>query len=156
MTEPIIFRDGAFSVLPDTPWIGACIANDGHSELRAIGTADCPGARGLELRADADCVVAVDAIDAREQNARSPRTWNDLLRTPTSHLGCAALSAGQPFELHGESVGRVLAAAANGDVLELAIRRLDHARGTVLVAAQLLAAERNTEELTHVDSYVSA
>ena len=93
---PLYFIAGILSILPDTPWLGEGIANNGTDELRNIGYAilrtNHSPPRGLlnvevrpssylELEADRDstvevyhCLRAIDFVG--HYPASTPPTWN--------------------------------------------------------------------------------
>jgi hypothetical protein len=100
---PIRFEAGLFSLLPDTPWIGWCLANNGRGELRCAGQiiptavvrstgfqpvvlqknnheqdAHATYRRGsLELLADADCEVEVFRL-LRAVDFEAGPTWREF------------------------------------------------------------------------------
>lgn len=95
---PITFDAGAFSALPDTPWLPACVANTGRHELQAISQPISVPAQPtrLALQGDAPCQLAASLIPAA---AIETCTWTALRRARPIHLGHVNLSAGVPAVL---------------------------------------------------------
>jgi hypothetical protein len=156
-----------FSILPNTPWIGQSIANNGSDELRAVGLI-APGqverpvggaawgggqARArLVLIADADCRVEVFRCLRALDLVRNPPTWREHdpgAGAPwacpggtgpgdAEAIGQADLRAGAIGRLAGAALGPVLDAIRDGRRVHFLIRRGDTGTRTVAVAAELV------------------
>jgi len=164
---PIYFAAGIISPLPDTPWIGEAIANNGTHELRSTGflvirVADSP-ARGLvnvtvrsssylQITADADCTVAVyHCLRPLGFDADRP-TWNEY--DPSASAGWAApggtgggdatpigsigLTADVPGNLSNVALTAALQTMIDGGEQNLLIRRSDTGSATIAVTGKVI------------------
>jgi hypothetical protein len=162
---PIYFAAGIVSSLPDTPWVGELIANNGSQELRSLGfavlrTGDSPP-RGLvnatvrsgsllEVTADTDCRVelyrclrALDFVD-------DPPTWNQYDPSASANwgspggtgtgdavlLGWIDLVAAEPGTLCVPAVTQALQAIVDGAEQNVLVRRSDTGGQTVTVTGR--------------------
>ncbi len=166
-TLPVYFSAGIFSAVPDVPWLGEAIVNDGSSELRSVGfvrlrTADDPP-RGLtgaavreatriELTADADASVALYRCLRPVAFTDDAPTWNHY--RPAGSLAWDApggtgpgdaellatlnLTAEQPGSAAGPAVTAAIQAMVDGAEQNLLLRRSDLGGGTVGVAGRVV------------------
>ncbi len=161
---PIYFSAGIFSVLPDTPWIGEAVANNGSSELRGLGfavirTDDNPPlgladvttrpACRIEITADADCTVEIYRCMREIDFAADPPTWNCYDPSAPAAwdapggtgagdavlVGTVELTAGQEGALTGQAVADAFEAMINGAPQNLLIRRADTGVETIEITS---------------------
>jgi len=150
---PIYFSAGIFSILPDTPWIGRLIANNGTDELHALGFAflriggdpikgldgvtALPTSR-LTFIADIDCAIEIyrcaRPIDFYGQD---PPTWNHYAPGSSGAwsspggtgggdaelIGSLNLQQYVPKSLSGSSVAAALQAMVDGAEQNFLIRK---------------------------------
>ncbi len=166
---PVYLTAGVFSVLPDTPWTGDAVANNGTNELRAVGfallrTGDDPprgltdvtvlDATGLELTADLDCKIEAYRCKRPLDFVADPPTWNEY--APASDLawqspggtgpddaeriGTLDLSAGEPSALTGPALASACQAMVGGAEQSFLFRRADTGPETVGLIAWLTVA----------------
>jgi len=166
---PVYFSGGIFSMLPNTPWIGDCIANNGADELRSIGlvlarTADSP-ARGLvavtalpatriDVTADTDCTVELYRCCRAIDFTADPPTWNEYDPSASSawtapggagagdavFIGSLALTANVTGQLSNAALVAAVQALIDGAEQNILIRRADTGSQTIGVAAELVVA----------------
>jgi len=166
---PVYFSGGIFSLLPNTPWIGDAIANNGINELRSVGlvlarTADSP-VRGLtgvavlpatriDVTADVDCTVelyhGLRAIDF----TADPPTWNEYDPSASAawtagggigagdatFIGSLDLAANVTGQLSNAALAAAAQAMIDGAEQNILIRRSDQGSQTIGVAAELVVA----------------
>jgi len=164
---PIYFSAGILSILPDDPWIGEGIANNGTDELRSLGfaliyTDDSPP-RGLQdvtvrsssriyLTADADCQVDVYRCRRQLDYISNPPTWNEY--DPDGGLawqiaGCGgaddrqyidslSLTADVEGSITGSNVAAALQAMIDGAEQNIMLRRADTGPLTVGVTGRIM------------------
>jgi len=164
---PLYLAAGLFSPLPDTPWIGESIANDGTNELRAVGfailrTDEAPprgltnvalrDAGALELTADTDCTVQVHRCLRAIDFVADPPTWNEYDPSASAAwtapggagagdavlIGSLALTADTPGALTGSPLAAALQAMIDGAEQNFLIRRSDTGPETVALTGRLL------------------
>ncbi len=150
---PVYFAVGIFSIVPDTPWVGGAIANNGVDELRTIGfavirTEDTP-AKGLtevtvrsssklELTADLDCTVQVYHCLRPIEFITNRPTWNKYdpgggsWSSPggtgsgdATLIGSVSLTANTPGTVSGAGLTSALQAMIDGAEQNFLARRSD-------------------------------
>ncbi|GAH27068.1 unnamed protein product [marine sediment metagenome] len=164
---PIYFVAGLFSPLPETPWIGDTIANNGTDELRSTGYAvirdDQSPPLGLtnltirssgylELTADANCTVEVYHCLRHLEFADDPPTWNEYdpsasaaWSTPggtgngdATLIGSINLTANVPGSLSGADLTGVLQSMIDGGEQNFLVRRSDTGAATITLSGKLV------------------
>jgi hypothetical protein len=164
---PVYFSAGIFSVLPNTPWIGDSIANNGVDELRSLGfvvgrTVDSPPlgptnatvrpATLLQLTADTDCQVEVYHCLRQIDFVGDPPTWNQydpsegaFWTSPggtgpgdADMLGSLTLTANVPAQLSNAAVTAAVQAMIDGGEQNFLLRRSDTGYETIGVAGELV------------------
>jgi hypothetical protein len=164
---PVYFSGGLFSLLPDTPWFGGAIGNNGSSELRTIGFSILryPGqptaglanvtvraSSYLEITSDVSCGAQVSHClrpidfvnDFPSWNKYQPRAglaWG----TPggvgggdSTSLGAMSLSQGAPAQFSGGGLASALQAMVDGAEMNLLLQRTDNGPQTVSVTGRLV------------------
>ena len=164
---PVYFSGGLFSQLPDTPWFGGAIGNNGSSELRTIGFAimrytGLPTAglanvtvrpsSYLEITSDVSCSAQVShclrpidfANDFPSWNQCQPRSglsWG----TPggvgggdSTPMGGISLTQGTPMQLNGGDLASGLQAMVDGAEMNVLLQRSDIGSQTVHVTGRLV------------------
>jgi hypothetical protein len=166
-TLPVYFAAGIFSTMPDTPWLGEAIANNGGDELRSLGfallTTDETPARGLtnltvrsgtrlDLTSDADCTVAVSRCLRPLDFSGDPPTWNEHDPSASAawsmpgasgvsdaeSVGTVALTAGATGSLGGAAVASAVQAMVDGAPPNWLIARSDTGSETVAITGELV------------------
>ena len=166
---PVYFSAGLFSVMPNTPWYGEAIGNNGTDELRSIGfarlrTADTPpwgivsatvrGESALALTADTDCSVQVYRCLRPLAFEADPPTWQEYdpseslaWATPgglggadATLLGELTLTADEPGSLSCAALTAALQAMVDGGEQNFLVRRSDSGAETIGVTGQLTVA----------------
>jgi hypothetical protein len=161
---PIYFTAGLLSLLPDTPWLGGYIANNGTDELRNAGfmlaRTEEPRPRGLvgvtvreatriELTADADCTVEIYSCVRGVDFVNDAPTWNCYAPAASASwsapggtgggdgtlLGQVALLADEPGSITGPAVTAAVQAMLDGDSQNFLIRRVDSGYQTIAIDA---------------------
>ncbi len=164
---PVYFGNGLYSPLPDTPWLGDLIANNGTHELRSLGFAVLrtgevpdlgltevtarPGSY-LEITTNLNCTVevyrclrAVDFID-------DAATWNDYDPSASAgwtapggtgagdavYVGSVSLTAGVAGSLSGANLAAALQAMIDGAEQNLLVRRGDTGPESIAIAGTLV------------------
>jgi hypothetical protein len=164
---PVYLAAGVFSVLPDTPWTGGQVANNGAEELRSLGYAvlrtegEPPlGLTGvtvrassvLQLVADADCTVGVHHCLREIDYEQHLPTWNEydpehsltwsqpggLGAGDSTPIDAVSLTAGVPGELSGAALADALQQMVDGAEQSFLFRRQDSGPETVEVGALLV------------------
>ena len=164
---PVYISDGLFSLLPNTPWIGDSIANNGADELRGLGfvvarTSDSPAlglvdaaARSttkLELTADTDCQVEVYRCLRDIDFAGDPATWNEYDPSASaawataggtgagdaSYIGAMGLTADVTGELTNSALTSAVQAMIDGAKQNFLFRRSDTGSETIDISAELV------------------
>jgi len=164
---PLYLTAGIFSVLPDTPWTGELIANNGTDEVRAVGfavirTQDDPqrGLTGvtvrassrLELTADTDCTIDVHHCLRDIDFSGDPPTWNEYAPSveaawsqagglgagDSSYIDSLALTADEPESLTGEDLAAALQDMIDGAAESFLLRRADTGPESVAVTGRIL------------------
>ena len=164
---PVYFACGIFSALPDTPWVGDLLANNGTHELRCVATAvlsadaspvlgltdvSVRDAARLEVTADADCVVEARRCLRAVDFAGDPPTWNEYAPGASAGwsapggagagdaelIGSLTLTAGQPGELTGPALTAALQAMIDGAEQNFLFRRADAGPETIAVSGRLV------------------
>jgi hypothetical protein len=164
---PLYFSGGLFSPLPDTPWFGGAIANNGTSELRTVGFAvlrygDSPrlGLGGVTVRASSCVELTADTTCSAEvRHCLRPidylndfPSWNRYLPneslawgTPggmgsgdSTLVGSLNLVQNTPVQLSGVAVAAALQAMVDGAEQNIMVRRLDSGSQTVQISGRLV------------------
>jgi len=157
---PVYFSAGIFSTLPDTPWIGETIANDGSAELRTIGFAvmrtDETPVRGLtnvtaraasriEITADTDCIVEIYHCLRPLEFVQDPPTWNEYDPSQSAgwnspggtgsgdatFIGAINLTADESGSLSNSALASALQAMIDGAQQNFLLRRSDTGPETI-------------------------
>jgi len=163
---PVYFSAGILSVLPDTPWIGEGISNNGVDELRSLGfavirTGDSPpqglinvaprSSSYIELTAEADCTVEVYHCLRPLDFVSDPPTWNEYdpdasaaWSTPgglgsgeATAIGTMNLTAETPGRLSNAALTSALQAMVDGAQPHFLLRRADTGSLTVAVTGSV-------------------
>jgi len=164
---PIYLPCGIFSVLPNTPWLGESIANNGSDELRSLGfavirTSDQPtlglsnvtvrpGTR-IELTADTDCQAQVYRCLRGIDFSGDPPTWNECApgqsqawsqpggtgEGDATVIGSVDLTAGQSGQLSNQALTQAVQAMIDGGEQNFLIRRSDTGYETIAISAELV------------------
>ncbi len=163
-TLPVYLAGGIFSIMPDTPWIGDSVANNGSDELRAVGFAwlrspatpsqglvnvTVRDASELELTASDDCSLAIYRCCRAIDFLADPPTWNEYAPLGSSawalpggtgagdavYLGQVSLAAGVPGTLSNSALALGLQAMVDGEPQNFLIRRTDASPDTIDVSA---------------------
>ncbi len=164
---PIYFSAGIFSVLPETPWIGEAIANNGMNELRSLGfailrTGEEP-AKGLtnvtvrpgsfiELTADSDCEVGVYRCLRPLDFDQDLPTWNEYApgasltwsvpgasgADDAEFIGSTTLTAGTAGTLSGSSVTNALQTMIDGAEQNFLVQRSDTGTETIGITGRAI------------------
>ncbi|MFP4215556.1 MAG: hypothetical protein ACOCWV_03050 [Planctomycetota bacterium] len=166
-TLPVYFAAGIFSVMPDTPWLGEAIANNGSDELRSLGFAllstDETPERGLtdvtvradtrlELLADVACTVEVGRCLRELDFANDPPTWNEHAPSASASwdapgasgsgdvesLGSVVLSANVPGSLSDSVLRSAVQAMIDGAPPNLLVARQDTGSETIAITGELV------------------
>lgn len=164
-TLPLYFVVGLFSLLPDTPWMGEAIGNNGTDELRSVGYAVFRAAgspvRGLsgataretcavEITADVSCTVEVYRVLRPLDLAADLPTWNEYRpaadlawQSPggtgnldAEYLGSLPLAAGMPGTLSNAAVRAAFQAILDGAEPFFLLRRADTGFPTIYVSGR--------------------
>ena len=163
---PVYYWVGINSMVPDTPWIGEVIANNGGDELRTIGfaairTFEDP-VRGLtnvtvrsnsylQLTADKNCTAEVHACLRPIDFETDRPTWNEynpaqswawsspggLGTGDSTPIGSIELTAGTPGNLSGAALTSALQAMVDGAEQNFLVRRVDTDVLGVVIESQL-------------------
>jgi len=164
---PIYLTVGLLSLLPDVPWTGGAIVNNGTDELRTIGypimrTGETPP-RGivnatvrsgsyLSITVDVDCTVeAYHCLRSVEFSGDQP-TWNEYdpseslaWATPggtgsgdANYLGSLALTANTPASLSTSALVTALQSMVDGDEQAFLFRRNDTGTENVGISVDLV------------------
>ncbi len=161
---PIYFSAGIFSMLPDTPWLGEHIANNGSDELRAMGFAmlrdgtsptlgltnvSARASSQLEITADTDCQIEIyHCIRPLDFTTNTP-TWNQHLppsswASPgglgsgdTTNIGSMTLSAGVAGTLSTSALQSTLQNMIDGQEQNLLVRRSDTGYETINITGKI-------------------
>ena len=160
---PIYFSAGIFSAMPDTPWMGEAIGNNGTHELRSVGNAiitvgpsplygptnvTVRSSSSIELTVDVDCSVEVYRCHRPILFASDPPTWNEydpseetawaqaggLGSGDTTLIGSMDLQADQPDSLSGDDLATALGAMVDGAQQNFLVRRTDTSSATIALA----------------------
>ncbi len=164
---PVYPEAGLFSPMPDTPWGGGFLANDGSEELRVVGfsmlrTPETPP-RGLtdvtvrpstriELLASDDCTLQVHHCLREIDFQTNPPTWNQYAPDASAAwsqpgglgegdslpIGSLTLTAGEPGHMSGPVVAAALQAMTDGAERNLLVRREDTGPQTVEITVMLV------------------
>ncbi len=166
-TLPIYWASGLFSVLPDTPWTGEAVANNGTNELRSVGyavfRADGLPVRGLtdataratskiEITADANCTVDLYRVKRWLDFEFDMPTWNRYdpsaslaWETPgglgsqdAAFIGSIQLTADVPGTLTGAAVQQAFQDILDGADQFFLLRRADTGALTIFVSGRVV------------------
>ncbi len=166
-TLPLYGTTGLFSMVPDTPWYGGAVANDGTDELRCLGfatirTAEQPprGLTGvtvltssrLEITADSNCTIGMWRCLRPIDFENDPPTWNQHhplaglnWQVPGASGGQDAVSvdqvalvADQPGYITGGGLAGTLQSMIDGGEPNFLLRRMDTSWQTVSFEARLV------------------
>ncbi len=164
---PVYFSAGIFSPLPDTPWSGEGVANNGTDELRSLGFAiirtDESPVRGLanvtvrsssclELTADTDCTIAAYHCLRPMDFVSDPPTWNEyapgasgawsspggLGTGDATLIGSIDLTANTPDSLSNSALASALQTMIDGAEQNFLLRRSDTGSYTVGVTGSVI------------------
>jgi len=164
---PVYLTAGIISVLPDTPWTGGAIVNNGFDELRTIGypvmrTGETPP-RGivnatvrpgsyLSITADVNCTVeAYHCLRSVEFSSDQP-TWNEYDPSESlawataggtgsgdaNYLGSLALTANTPASLSTSALVTALQSMVDGGKQAFLFRRNDTSAENVGISVALV------------------
>lgn len=162
---PIYFTGGLFSLLPDTPWMGEAIANNGTDELRSVGyavfRADGLPVRGLsgttartsskiEITADTNCTVEIYRVQREIDFASDLPTWNEydpsasgawqsaggLGANDAAYIGTLQLTADTPGTLTGAAVRQAFQDILDGAGPFFLLRRGDTGYPTIYISGK--------------------
>jgi len=163
---PIYLSASIFSPLPDDPWVGGAIANNGSAELRAFGfaqmyTSDVPS-RGLEevtvrsssriyLTTDANCEVDVYRCKRPISWIANPPTWNKYDPSgglswqvagcggadDREYIGSMTMVATVENSITGAGVAAALQEIVDGAEQNFMVRRSDTGLETVGITGRL-------------------
>jgi len=163
---PIYLAAGIFSALPETPWTGGGVANNGTDELRALGyavvrleetpskglnNATVRSASGLKITADSDCTVGAYHCLRPVDWQSDPPTWNEYDPSAdetwataggfgaedSTYLGSVDLEADQPGVISNSSLSAALQAMINGSRQHFLFCRADTGTATVGLTAEV-------------------
>ncbi len=163
---PIYFSGGIFSLLPNTPWIGSSIANNGTNELRSIAfvrarTTDSPplgltnvtarSATKIELTADTTCNVEIYHCLRAIDFTGDPPTWNEYdpsasgaWSTPggtgagdATYVGAMSLTANVAGQLSNVALVTAVQNMIDGSEQNFLARRSDTGGETIGISGQL-------------------
>ncbi len=135
---------GILSSVPDTPWIGDVIANDGVDELQSVGWAvvhfDDKGIQNATARSssivvsvDTACTVQVYHVD-KYVDFDNPPSWNSFGGlTGCTSIGSASCSPGSPGTISGASTA--LQNMIDGSYQNFLFRRSDTGVETITFSA---------------------
>jgi hypothetical protein len=166
-TLPLYFSGGLFSMLPDTPWFGGSIANNGSFELRTVGFAlmYSPGpppmglasvtvrsSSYLEITADQTCTAQVSQCLRPIDFINDLPSWNKYQTNAglawgapggagsgdSTPVGSMSLSQGTPTRLSGAAVASALQDMVDGAQQNWLVRRTDTGPQTVNISGQLV------------------
>ncbi len=173
----INFAGGLFSILPETPWLGEHVANNGANELRSVGFAQLqPGGEAtlgltdvtirttseLEITADADCSIEVYHCKRPIDFVGDPPTWNEYdpsasasWDTPgglgagdATYIGAMSLAGQTPGALSGAALQSVLQTMVDGGQQNILVRRSDSGSETIFISGRLLVEFTSTARPT--------
>ncbi|MDY7011754.1 MAG: hypothetical protein SVV80_13535 [Planctomycetota bacterium] len=163
---PVYFSGGIFSQLPDTPWIGSSIANNGTNELRSIGflrarTGDSPplgltnvtarSATIIELTTDTTCDVEIYHCLRAIDFTGDPPTWNEYDPSASgawaspggtgagdaTYIGSMSLTADVTGQLSNTALVSAVQAMIDGAEQNFLVRRSDTGYETVGITGEL-------------------
>jgi len=163
---PVYLPAGIFSAMPDTPWIGQGVANNGSVELRSLGYAIITPAgtpvRGLvdvavrsssklTITADRDCTIEARHCLRPLLWASDPPTWNEYQpegnkawATPgatgegdSMYIGSVALEADEPGDITGDGLPSALQNMIDGGEDNFLLRRTDTGPSTANISAEV-------------------
>ncbi len=163
---PIYFSGGIFSILPDTPWIGSSIANNGVNELRDVAfvrarTTDSPPlgltnvtvrpATKIELTVDTTCDVEIYHCLRAIDFAADPPTWNEYdhsasaaWTTPggtgagdATYIGSVSLTANVAGQLSNAALVSAVQAMIDGAEQNFLVRRSNTGYETIGITGEL-------------------
>jgi hypothetical protein len=164
---PIYFSAGIFSMLPDTPWLGEYIANNGADELRALGfsilrngsnpilglaNATVRASSELELTADTNCQVEVYHCLRNVDFVSDTPTWNDydpsgseawataggLGSGDATSIGSMTLTADTAGMLSNSALQSALQNMIDGSEQNWLVRRSDTGSETINITGKFL------------------
>jgi len=161
---PFYFSAGIFSAMPDMPWMGEAIGNNGINELRSLGNALITlGSLGLTdvtvrsssrvyLNADVNCDVEIYRCKRPILFASDPPTWNEY--DPSASLswataGCSgaadraligsmSLTANVENSITGATVASELQAMIDGAEQNFMVRRTDTSSATIGITGRVM------------------
>ncbi len=165
-TVPLYSSAGLFSMVPDMPWFGGGVANNGTDELRSLGftnmrTTDVPP-RGLsdvtvrpssclQITADTDCTIALyrclreidfqdDLPTWNQHHPQAGQAWQQpggLGGEDSIFIDQITLQANQPANLTGNALAAALQQMIDGQPLVFLCRRMDTSWQTIGFEATL-------------------
>lgn len=166
-TLPLFLTSGMFSTVPDEPWDGGYVANNGSAEIRSVGcifarTDDSPalGLSGVEVRPTSRIeLTAQDSCSVELRRILQPMallsdlpTWNCYRpaqsltwaspggagQNDSAVIGSVALPAGQAGVLSGAAVASALQAMIDGTGQNFLLRRTDTGSASIPVSARAI------------------
>ena len=163
-TLPIYFSAGLFSIMPDTPWLGEAIANNGTDELRSVGfvllrngesgvrDATIRSSSRIEITADTDCTIELYHCLRSLEYVADPPTWNQYDPSEGHNwssaggtgssdvdvLGTLAVAAGMPSSLSNSAVQAAFQAMVDGAEQNILARRLDTVNETISITGRVI------------------
>ncbi len=162
---PIYLTAGLISVLPDTPWTGGAVVNNGFDELRTAGyvvmlTGETPQ-RGivnatvrssscLEITVDTNCTIEAyyclrdvdfytDQPTWNEYDPSASLAWSAAGGTgpgDANYLGSLALTANTPANLSSSALTAAFQAMVDGGEQSFLFRRSDTGTESVAVSVE--------------------
>lgn len=164
---PSYFSGGIVSQLPDTPWIGSSIANNGTNELRCIAfvrarTTDSPplgltnvttrSATKIELTVDTTCDVEIYHCLRAIDFTGDPPTWNEYDPSAAgawtspggtgagdaTYIGSMSLTADVTGQLSNAALVTAVQSMIDGAEQNFLVRRSDNGYETVGITGELI------------------
>lgn len=146
---------GIFSLLPNTPWIGRTVADNGTDKLRMLERVNPQPIEGLRLCADQDCRVEIYHCLRPIDFTADPPTWNEYAPSASgewaapggigpgdsNYLGALDLVADGPATLANPAVKAAFQVMCDGASPCLLILRCDRGQEVVGILNLKAAAE---------------
>ena len=163
---PVYLPAGIFSAMPDTPWMGQAVANNGTVELRSLGyaiiTPSGTPTRGLvnvavrsssslSITADRECTVEAHHCLRSLLWASDPPTWNEYRpggnkgwATPgatgqgdSTFIGTVQLQTDAPGSISNSALVSALQNMIDGGKDNFLLRRTDTGPSTANISAEV-------------------
>ncbi len=162
---PVYLTTGLISVLPDTPWTGGSVVNNGCDELRTAGymvmlTSETPP-RGivnatvrssscLAITADTDCTIEAYHCLRDMDFYSDPPTWNEYDPSASlawaaaggtgsgdaNYLGSVSLTANTTGNLSSSALTTALQAMVDGGEQQFLFRRSDTGTANIAISVE--------------------